>query len=291
MAVYDFTQKQLRVAEIYNFTLMDGSTLACTSYDTDLTVGGVLYYAIPIRRDTIRYQANLEVDRVGISMAITGVMIGGVEQNIPFLLRSNMFRNANIKIYTIDPTQIGVIDPYMLWDGWVTGDISYNSGMLSLKCGSILDRLSDKFPKVLYTEFCQHRLYSRARANASYTLCEIDEASWKLPGTVQVGAGSTMWQVFSTMFAYTAHPGYGGGVGEVPYFNQGKFYIGVYSSSIRFHGDGYVSLLTPLPAVPADGATIYASPGCDRTSATCVSKFNNLTHFFGFEFIPKPGML
>jgi uncharacterized phage protein (TIGR02218 family) len=283
MAEYDFTQRQLRVAEIYRFTLADGSTLACTSYDTDLTVGGVLYYAVPIRRETIRYQANLEVDRVGITMALTGLMIGGVEQNIPSLLRANMFRNANVKIYVVDPTQIGTIDPYLLWDGYVTGDITYNSGLLSLKCGSILDRLSDKFPKVLYTEFCQHRLYSKARAGASYTLCEVDEASWTHNNTVEAGAGSTMWQVFSTLFLYSNF--------AEGYFDQGKFYIGAYSASIRYHGDGYVLLLTPLPAIPADGATISVSPGCDRTSATCISKFNNLTHFFGFEFIPKPGMI
>lgn len=278
----DFTQKQLNIAEIYYFTLTDGSILACTSYDTDLVVDAVTYYAVGIKREVIRYQANLEVDRVGINMAITGMMIGGVEQNMPFLLRSNMFRNARVIIRAVDPTQIGVVAAYTLWDGYVTGDIGYNAGVLSLKCGSILDRLSDKFPKVLYTEFCQHRLYSKARTGANYTLCELTEASWKDTGTFTL-AGSTVWQIVSTMFAYTTR--------AEGYFDQGKFYSGSYSSSIRYHGDGYVLLLSPLPALPTNGATIYASPGCDRTSATCNTKFNNLTHFFGFEFIPKPGML
>lgn len=283
MTTFDFTQKQLHIAELYQIILGDGTLIPCTSCDTDLTVGGVVYYAIPIRRDTIRYQANLEVDRVSISVALSGLEIGGTPVDTITLLRGNAFRNASVKIYVCDPTQIGVVDPYMIWDGYITGDIGYDSGILNLKCGSILDRLSDKFPKVIYTEFCQHRLYSQARGGALYTLCELDETSWKLSGTVQVAGGSTMWQVFSTLFAYSAYPS--------PYFDQGKFYIGSYARSIRYHGDGYVMLLSPLPAAPADGATIYASPGCDRTSATCRDKFNNLTHFFGFEFIPKPGML
>jgi uncharacterized phage protein (TIGR02218 family) len=283
MAEYDFKQKQLPIAEIYHITLRGNTVMPLTSYNENVVVGGVTYQAVPIKRDTIQYQANLEVDRVTISMAIRGIMVGGQELDIPFIMRGNLFRNARVKISTIDPTQIGVVDPYLMWDGYVTGDISYNSGIFTIKCGSILDRLSDKFPKVLYTEFCQHRLYSQARAGANYTLCEVDQANWTHNNTVKVGAGSTRWEVFSDLFLYANF--------AEGYFDQGKFYIGSYSSSIRYHGDGYVLLLTALPASPADGASISACPGCDRTSATCRTKFNNLTHFFGFEFIPKPGMI
>lgn len=36
----------------------------------------------------------------------------------------------------------------------------------------------------------------------------------------------------------------------------------------------------------AVGKAVTAYPGCDRSSATCVSKFNNLANFGGFEFMP-----
>lgn len=45
---------------------------------------------------------------------------------------------------------------------------------------------------------------------------------------------------------------------------------------------------SPLPFVPSAGDTFIAYPGCDKTQATCTSKFNNLANFEGFPYIPSP---
>jgi len=283
MADFDFTQKQFSLAEIYKITLLGSLVLPLANHGEDLTVDSITYKKAPITRGKIRNQANLEVDRLQISIPLRGLIIDEVEVDTPTLLRGDYFRNAKVQVYAVDPSDLVGVDPYLLWEGYVTGDISYNDGVLNLNTGSLLDKLNDKFPKIVYTEHCQKRLYSRARTGTPYVLCELDEDDWKDSGTVAVAGGSTRWMVVSTMFAYATR--------AATYFDQGKFYYGDLMRSIRYHGDGYVLLLSPLPTVPVDGSDIYASPGCNRSSKTCYEKFNNLAHFFGFEFIPRADVL
>lgn len=45
---------------------------------------------------------------------------------------------------------------------------------------------------------------------------------------------------------------------------------------------------SPLPFPPNAGDTFIAYPGCDKTQATCSSKFNNLANFEGFPYVPVP---
>ena len=43
-----------------------------------------------------------------------------------------------------------------------------------------------------------------------------------------------------------------------------------------------IQLQTPLTLAPNIGDIVYVYPGCDKTQATCQSKFNNLARFGGF---------
>lgn len=52
--------------------------------------------------------------------------------------------------------------------------------------------------------------------------------------------------------------------------------------------NGQVQLVHPLPFVPKTGDLFTLTPGCDKTLATCIKKFNNKTNHGGFEFVPEP---
>jgi uncharacterized phage protein (TIGR02218 family) len=43
---------------------------------------------------------------------------------------------------------------------------------------------------------------------------------------------------------------------------------------------------TTFPVATGDAFTIY--PGCDKTQATCQSRFNNLANNGGFPYVPNP---
>lgn len=51
---------------------------------------------------------------------------------------------------------------------------------------------------------------------------------------------------------------------------------------------GQLSLRVPLPQAPVTTDTFTCFPGCSKTNATCLSKFNNLIHFLAAPWTPVP---
>ncbi len=272
----DFTQTKLTLAEIYQITFTDNSIAYFTSHDKDIAYGGNTYQAIPITRSPVRYHTNLQVDKVDISLGLVGIQIGTKSLSIPEVIRRDFIRNAHVKIYIID--YITLTDVKLIFEGWATGGITYNAGICTVSVGSLLDKLKDKFPKLIYSEFCNHQLYN------SY--CGLTKSTYLVQDST--GAGTTTQLIYSTAFAFTAQAG--------GYWNKGEIKMtsgnndGV-SRSILKHYDGYVKLTIPYFESVAVGDTFDVWPGCDKSGKTCDEKFSNYSEFFGFEYIPKPGVL
>jgi len=53
-------------------------------------------------------------------------------------------------------------------------------------------------------------------------------------------------------------------------------------------GGGVLTVLPPLPNVPAPGDAFNALPGCSKTACECAVKFNNLVHLGAVPFTPLP---
>jgi uncharacterized phage protein (TIGR02218 family) len=75
------------------------------------------------------------------------------------------------------------------------------------------------------------------------------------------------------------------------WFNDGllKFTSGVMNNFyVEIKNWDGVTLTTflPMPFQPGPGDTFQIEPGCDKTSATCFSKYNNIVNFRGEPFIP-----
>lgn len=47
-----------------------------------------------------------------------------------------------------------------------------------------------------------------------------------------------------------------------------------------------IELQLPMPFDVAPGDAFTIIPGCDKTKATCITKFNNVVNFRGFSFVP-----
>jgi uncharacterized phage protein (TIGR02218 family) len=51
---------------------------------------------------------------------------------------------------------------------------------------------------------------------------------------------------------------------------------------------GTLETQLPMPYDIAPGDTFTIVPGCDKSKATCIAKFNNVLNFRGFSFVPGP---
>lgn len=143
---------------------------------------------------------------------------------------------------------------------------------VTFKINSHLELLNVNMPRNLYQPGCVHTLYDAG--------CTLTKATFTFTGTV--GAGATV----STL------PIAGTGQGD-GYYALGtvKLTSGAnagLSRSVKSWAGGVATLLSPLPAAPANGDGVQIAAGCDKQQATCNTKFANLANFRGFPYVPVP---
>lgn len=269
----DFTAEQNTLAEIYKITMQDGSIAYFTSHDANITYGGNTYQAIPIKRTSINYHTNLEIDKVDISFGITGVTIGAEDLSVPQIIRREFMKNAHVELWVVD--YVALDDDKLLFEGWVSGNVTYDGSWATIEVGSLLDKLQEKFPKVIYSEFCNHNLYD------SY--CALTKDDYKQSGNIDIGSDDQ--NIYDAIFLFSNE--------AEGYWEQGEIKMtsgdnDAISKTIIKHYDGYVKLLIPYPESVQVADTFDAWPGCDKSGATCDTKFSNYANFLGFEYIPSP---
>jgi uncharacterized phage protein (TIGR02218 family) len=63
--------------------------------------------------------------------------------------------------------------------------------------------------------------------------------------------------------------------------------VGVSRTVKQSTGTG-LTLARPLDYLPSAGDSFVVYKGCDKTMATCQTRFSNLANFRGFPFVPPP---
>jgi uncharacterized phage protein (TIGR02218 family) len=158
--------------------------------------------------------------------------------------------------------------------GQITGLEQIGRSKVEFRVSDMLFLLNLKSPPNVIQASCRHTLYD---AN-----CTVAKASYA--NSNSVGVGSTTQQIqLGTPVSQTA-----------PYFSQGfiTFTSGQnagLSYAIKTQQSTSAILLasqTSLPLTVGDTFTMYA--GCDKTPATCSSKFSNLINIGAQPFVPNP---
>ncbi len=135
---------------------------------------------------------------------------------------------------------------------------------------SMLNKLAIDMPQEIWQPSCLNTLYDGK--------CTLSKAANSAAGSV--GAGMT----------FTFIP-WSGSAQDI--YNQGTITfesgpnVGV-SRTVRQSTPAGLYLQRPLDYLPAVGDGFAVYHGCDKTMTTCQSRFNNLTNFRGFPFVPPP---
>lgn len=273
----DLTKTQLEIAELYKIELeMYSASAYFTSYKTSFSFGGQSYQAIPIKRGDIQFHSDFSTDKLDIQAGIIGIQVGTLTLSMYRVVREGYLRNAKVTVYLVEAANPANYQTVFI--GWINGDVTYNQGILTLSCGSLLERLKDKFPRLIYSEHCNHSLFD--------DYCGLNKATYQENGTCLIN--STERYIYSTIFSTTSHP--------LKYWKNGEVLMtsglntGMYRT-ILFHANGFVTLSVPFYQTIGIGDTFVAIPGCNKTGAQCDEKFSNYANFLGFEYIPKPDVM
>ncbi len=265
----------LLTAECFTIWLASGAVLTYTDLDIPVALNGYTYLANSVLISGLKYRAScgVNVDSQQVTIfARTTDTIGGV----PFLqsLQQGLLDGAEIQREKAFFTAWGTppIGSVVLFKGRVAQIDSIGRTSAQVTVASDLVLLDIDMPRNVYQANCQHVLYD---AN-----CSVIAGTYSTAGSV--GAGSTQTQIEWT--------------GATSAYQQGTviFTSGANTgatATIKTAGSGWMQLAYPLPNAPAVGDAFSASYGCDRTMATCQSRFNNLNQFRGFPFVPPPQIM
>lgn len=270
------TGQQFRRAELWTFTLANGTIARYTTLDVDVTVDGTTWLAggPVLSRPASHQVSGVQVGEfeVTIEPAITDTIAG-----LPWVraARLGLLRYGRLRIERV----------YMpAWGDVSLGKLHLMGGRMAAAHGDgsqVLitvrdDRelLNTKIPVNLVQPGCRHTLFAPG--------CTLNSASWAVSGTV--AAGSTVSAVLATL----AQAGGWFSLGRIVFtsgINSGN------SRSVKLHAAGSpaaLALIAPLPAAPALGDTFTLYPGCDKQQSTCAGKFSNVLNFGGQPYVPQP---
>jgi hypothetical protein len=294
-------------ADLYQFTLASGQLLCYGTADVAIVYGGNSYGgSVRFDRSQISLKAGLETDTLSVKCyATSDDLVNGV----PFhqWLRQGGLDNADLLLRrAFFPLPAGwFAGGWMNPPGWLGGPLTAPAGVIwlfdglvtqvvtgglqaEIKIDSHLYCLDRKIPRNIYQHLCNHTPELAVPQPGQYLYgsgCGLLAAAYAAPGLV--AAGSTIFQLNTNLTGRAAG-----------YFSLGKLqftsgglqgtWAGIQAQVGSGSGPISLTLIPPLLGVPAVGDAFTAWPGCDRSLATCINKFNNALNFRGFPWIPVP---
>jgi uncharacterized phage protein (TIGR02218 family) len=273
LAEYLASTNEYRMADLYDVTLVDGTSLHLTSADFGVTFGTTLYAAAPpVKRGKTRLAIGLDVDTLDVTIQCgQGAQLYGVSMQLA--AHNGAFDGARVKLQRAffagwDAPAIGAV---LLFEGLVAlATPSSTSVKLSVK--SELYRLaSTKLPRNLFQPGCANTLYDSG--------CGLARSSYQASGVVASGAGT-----YSLPTTGLSQPDGYYALGTLTMTSGAA--AGATRSVNSFVG-GTIALAIALPVAPAAGDTFSVWPGCPHDTATCQARFNNLPRYRGFPYVPR----
>lgn len=262
-------------ADLFTFTLANGTILRMTTWDVDLQYGGHTYSSQKpfVERGSMKFEIGLSVDsfKVTVKAGVTELVNG-----VPFMqaLKDHYFDACTFEIDRIwmpTPGDTTTLAPAVVMFIGTVGQVTVYAMHAEIEILSPLELLNVQMPKNLIQPPCIHVLYDAG--------CTLNRASFATSSSAI--PGSTTLTIQCALATVTG------------YFDQGviAFTSGAnagFSRQIQTYTPGLIRVTTRFPFPINAGDTFQVFPGCDHTQATCNSKFSNLVNFGGTPYVPVP---
>ena len=267
------TATEIRMADLYTFTLKSGAMFRYTSWDTNLVVMGNTFLTGPPNIARSAIEEKLGMDVATLELTIEANLTDTVN-GIPVLqaIGRGLVDGAGLRIdrLFIDAggNQIGTVVRFSGFIGQVE-ELTRSAAKITVNAATAF--LNMQLPAILLQPGCTNTLFDPR--------CGLFKARFANNLTVQ--AGSTVNKLITT----SSQPD--------TYFDNGQLIFtsgannGLVKAIRQFIG-GVIFFNSPLPFAPNAGDAFTAYPGCDKTQATCTTKFNNLANFEGYPYVPAP---
>jgi hypothetical protein len=292
------------IADLYTFALVGGEVLRWSGFTTALTVPASGFPAGSInagaeRSFTLgpRFGRSKVTTRIGIEPTELNIEIyAGADDlvgSLPFgeAVRLGLFDGATVELDRLfappQPSGSGALDTslgVLLWFYGRVAECEVGRSTIAVRVKSLLNLLAvQQMPRRLYQASCGH-VFGDAMCGYDRSAGENAAGAPTGVGGVTIGAqsGSTQAQIVTTFSPSPATAYDQGTMTCLTGANTGA------SRTISSLAGGVVYQLQPWLSPVAVGDTFQLLPGCDHTTTSCDSTFQNLARFGGFPYIPPP---
>jgi uncharacterized phage protein (TIGR02218 family) len=267
-------------ADLFTFSLLNGTTLRLCSSDKNITYGGNTWIAanagsVGITRNQWSIKNTLDVPSLEIDIISSGTDYAG-GANMKLAIHNGLLDGAWITLdraimQVIDgvygDTTLGVVEIFAGRTGQV--QVMSTGAKITVRGANIL--MNQYMPKNIFMTSCLHSLYDAG--------CTMVESTYTFAGVISTASLiAVSWVSDPTSGNYAdlvfglIEMTSGAALGETRT-------IGISSST-------GVAIYYPWYVVPSPGDTFNVVYGCDKTMATCTARFANIQHFRGFPFVP-----
>jgi uncharacterized phage protein (TIGR02218 family) len=266
---------QFFFADLYTFTLLDGTIVRLTSWEANIVSGGQTFLAPGpfVERTKVRTVLGLEVDKIEVKISAG---IAHTINGVPWLiaLQQGKFDGATVSVDRLIMPAPGdaSLGTFNLFTGTVA-EVEVGVVDARITVRSLLELLNVQMPRHLVQSPCHHMLFDAG--------CGLVKNNFVTIATAQ--AAST---VIKIVIAPLSQPSGFFDMGTVTGVSGAN--AGVSRTVRSYTNPNIVQLNSSFPNVIAAGDQFNLYPGCDKTQATCQSKFNNVANFGGMPYVPAP---
>ena len=270
-------------ADLVTITCLDGTVFRLTTFETNLTVSGVTYFAgggefgnaPAVSKGAYRQSADCSIDTLDLTLTGPWTFRG---KTLGQLAASGFFDSASIQIDKLlmpTPGDVTTLGPITAWFAGQVSQPEPKGYVLTLRCKSGLETLNVKIPRFLLRPQCGNQLYD---AN-----CGVSRGACTLAGSV---SSATTMTVTTATAALTAKASGYFDFGVLHFISGALADVKAAVASGGWNGSTF-TLCAPLIVAPTAGDLFHVYPGCDRSAAICTAKFGNTAQFRGFPSIPR----
>lgn len=257
-------------ATLISITTKDATVFGYTDHDLPLTVNGITYVPAPgLKRANFTATTNDSVSNQEFGSA----WVDAPEED----LLAGKFDNADIEVAFCSWADVTL--GHIVVDRGRLGVIQWTADGFRADMQSHMRDLTRNI-NFVFTAGCRHLLFSQFDAQ-HVGACTLNKASYTYTGTVS--ALITRRTKFSVTGMSQPTGWCSNGILTWTTGNNAGLSHEVKAHTVGATTDIELFLPTFIPIVAGDQFSITA--GCDKNSATCISKFNNMINFGGFPHI------
>lgn len=262
-------------ADLYTFTLKNGSVLRFTDADIMLPIGGNNFLSGPgITRTKTKQSVGITVDTVQVSITDSGnTLVNG--KPILHQIRNGVFRGATCKIQKMFLSSWTDLSPAPVdWFEGIIGAPSVDNMVGSFEVRGMNEMLNKQMPADIHQDTCNNDLYD--------AVCGANRAAFTFNGSAGVVTDRKRFVLSGVVQADTYFV-----FGKVK-FTSGQN-VGQPARTVKKYAAGVLEVFQPFPydIAPGDACTVEA--GCDKMyDSGCVKFGRQSTGFQATPFIPVP---